>query len=388
MTNLTAKRPRVAFIGLRGIPANYGGFETFAEELAPRLVDRGFDVCVYGRTNNIKYDSPFYKGVQIKLLPTIGHKYLDTVVHTGLSCLHASLFEKFDIILMVNAANAPFLAISRLSRAKLVLNVDGIERLRKKWGKLGRIYYRIGEWLATKLPHEVISDAKMIKEYYQNTYRCDSTLIAYGANTKREEPADTLSQLGVKPDNYVLYVSRLEPENNADKVIQAYQKVDGDQPLVIVGDAPYSDRYKQRLNDLAQQDKRVILAGGIYGSGYRELISNASLYVQATEVGGTHPALIEAMAVGNCVIANDVPEHREALADAGVIYHKNDTDDLALQINKLLNEPTLRADFRERAVARAKTHFSWEAITSQYIDVFNRLREGDSLISKKGVESL
>jgi hypothetical protein len=162
------KQLNIALIGLRGIPANYGGFETFAEEIAPRLVDRGIKVTVYGRSNNINYQAPFYKGVHVPVLPTISHKYLDTIAHTFLSTLHAAIYRKFDAVLIVNAANAPFASISRLGGAKVALNVDGIERLRKKWGKAGKLYYRMGEWLATKLPNRIISDADSIADYYQS----------------------------------------------------------------------------------------------------------------------------------------------------------------------------------------------------------------------------
>src|SRR5262245_44332076 len=153
---------KLAIIGTRGIPANYGGFETFAEELSTRLVARGHDVTVYGRSNNIKYTEPIYKGVRLTILPTIGTKYLDTVVHTFLSVLHALVQERFDCVLMCNAANAIFAIVPRLTGTPVALNVDGIERLRKKWGLAGRAYYRLSEYLATIIPNVIISDADVI----------------------------------------------------------------------------------------------------------------------------------------------------------------------------------------------------------------------------------
>jgi glycosyltransferase involved in cell wall biosynthesis len=174
----------------------------------------------------------------------------------------------------------------------------------------------------------------------------------------------------------VLYVTRLEPENNPDKVIEAYQQVETDIPLVIVGDAPYSSAYKQRLCDLAAKDPRVKLPGAIYGTGYRELISNASIYVQATEVGGTHPALIEAMAVGNCVLANHVPEHEEVLSGSGMLYKKNDLNHLAQCISGLLGDNHKRKELSQLARQRVLSHYDWNAVTDRYVNLFTSMTEG------------
>src|SRR5215470_10564946 len=205
---------KLAILGTRGIPANYGGFETFAEELASRLVARGHDVTVYGRSNNIRYPEKIYKGVRLVVLPTIGTKHLDTVAHTFLSVLHA-IPRRFDCILMCNAANAIFGVITRLTATPLVLNVDGIERLRKKWGAAARTYYRLSERLATVIPNVVVTDAEAIRNYYLKEYQIDSTMIAYGAECERTESTAVLDQLGLRPREYFLFVSRLEPENNA-----------------------------------------------------------------------------------------------------------------------------------------------------------------------------
>src|SRR5215469_9429553 len=203
---------KLAIIGTRGIPANYGGFETFAEELSTRLVERGHDVTVYCRSNNIKYRQPAYKGVRLSILPTVGTKYLDTVAHTFLSVLHA-IPKRFDCVLMCNAANALFAAIPRLTGSPVALNVDGIERKRKKWGPLGRAYYRLSELLATVIPNVIVTDAEVIREYYRKTYTKDSTMITYGVDCTPADTTHALDQIGVKPRDYFLYVSRLEPEN-------------------------------------------------------------------------------------------------------------------------------------------------------------------------------
>jgi glycosyltransferase involved in cell wall biosynthesis len=359
---------KLAILGTRGIPANYGGFETFAEELATRLAARGHDVTVYGRSNNIRYPEKIYKGVRLVVLPTLGTKHLDTVTHTFFSVLHA-VPQRFDCILLCNAANAIFALVPRLTATPLALNLDGIERLRKKWGAVARAYYRISERLATIIPNLIVSDAEVIRSYYLKEYGAPSTMIAYGAEYDRIESTAVLDQLGVRPREYFLYVSRLEPENNAHIVIEAFEKVETEKQLLIVGGAPYAHKYIERLK--ATRDPRIQFPGAIYGTGYRELQSHAYAYIQATEVGGTHPALIEAMGVGNCVIANDTPENREVLADAGIFFR--DAEELSRQIQLTLADQSLVTRFRACAQNRAKARYSWDAVTDAYEKLFREL---------------
>jgi glycosyltransferase involved in cell wall biosynthesis len=305
------------------------------------------------------------------VLPTIGTKYLDTVAHTFLSVLHA-VPKRFDCVLICNAANAVFAAVPRLTGSPVALNVDGIERKRKKWGPLGRAYYRFSELLATITPNVIVTDAEVIREYYRKTYTKDSTMIAYGADCTPADTTHALDQVGLKPRDYFLYVSRLEPENNAYLVVQAFEQVQTEKQLVIVGDAPYAHHYIQELK--ATRDRRIRFPGAIYGIGYRELQSHAYVYVHATEVGGTHPALIEAMGVGNCVLVFDTPENREVTGDCALLF--TDGKSLVDQIKVTLNNPALVESLRMRARARAQSRYSWEAVTNSYERLFTRLIGG------------
>jgi glycosyltransferase involved in cell wall biosynthesis len=360
---------KLAILGTRGIPANYGGFETFAEELSIRLVERGHEVTVYCRSNNVRFSGRSYRGVKLVILPTIGTKYFDTVFHTFISVFHA-IPSRFDAILICNAANAIFAAVPRICFTPVALNVDGLERKRKKWGFAGRTYYQLSEYLSTIIPSVIVTDASVIREYYQQRYHAPSVMIAYGTRCDRTETTEVLKQLNVVPGQYLLYVSRLEPENNAHVVIEAFASVRTAVPLLIVGDAPYAHEYIAKLK--ATPDTRVRFTGGIYGAGYRELQSHASLYIHATEVGGTHPALVEAMGVGNCVIAYDTPENREVVGDCGLLY--KDAAELSRLIQWALEDPSRVAGLREKAQERAKERYSWDAITRQYEKLFEDMR--------------
>jgi glycosyltransferase involved in cell wall biosynthesis len=366
---------RVAIVGTRGIPAAYGGFETLAWELSSRLAARGHDVTVYCRRGRTDESLPVPPGVRRRFLPYLPGKYLETVSHTGLAAVD-TLVRRYDAVWIGNAANAIFSAVPRLSGARVVLNVDGIERQRTKWGLAGRIWYTIGERFALTFPNAIVADADVIRDYYRDRYGKGTAVISYGAPLLDRDPKPSLGWYGlgdVRPGEFFLYVSRLEPENQADLVIRAYRDVPGDRPLLIVGDAPYAAAYKATLKDLAARDPRVRLTGAIYGDGYRDLQRSALVYIQATSVGGTHPALIEAMGAGNLVLAFDTPENREVVADTGILFA--DEGSLREALTAVVAEPhAVRLDeYRKRARERVRLHYSWEAVTDRYIRLWRQL---------------
>jgi len=358
------------------VPAAYGGVETFAEELGARLVERGHVVTVYGRRHVIPGGLAEHRGMRLRVLPTIRHKYLDTVAHTALSVVDA-LPRRFDVVLMCNNANAPFALVPRLAGAKVVLNVDGLEWERGKWNTFGRWYYQACAWLSPKLPITLVSDARVIADYYRQKFGKATVYIPYGNDARRLEGGLTLARLGLEHGRYLLYVSRLEPENNAHLVIEAYDRAGAldvlGVPLVVVGDAPYATTYKAEIEAAASRTPGVILAGYVFGDGYVELQSNTLAYVQATEVGGTHPALVEAMGRGAAIIANDVPEHREVLADTGRYYARNDADALAAAITNLVADPHERDRLGAAARDRARALYSWDRVADEYEQLFHGL---------------
>ncbi|MEE8523248.1 MAG: glycosyltransferase [Thermoanaerobaculia bacterium] len=374
---------KIALLGSRGIPAGYGGYETLIEEISVRLLEMGHEVTVYCRSHYTPRSQREFRGVRLVVLPTLATKHLDTPVHTLLSCLHA-LFRSaggrcYDAALVVNSANAVFLPLLWLARVPAALHVDGIERRRAKWGRLGRTVYALSERLACVLPRALVTDAAVIRDRYRSRYGAGSWLITYGVDPR---PADAgiRQRLGLEDRGYFLYVSRFEPENNPHRVAEAYRRVGGDLPLVMVGDAPYADRFIAGFRDGA--DPRILFPGAIYGDGYRELLSHALAYVHATEVGGTHPALVEAMGYGNCVIVNDAPENREAVADAGLWFRASEPSTLAALLEQMRTDPAAARRLGAAASDRAARRFSWDAVSRSYAELFQSLARGDE--SAKG----
>ena len=366
---------RIAIIGTRGIPARYGGFETFAQELSTRLVARGHDVTVFGRTPFFSAidDSP-YEGVKRCNAWTLFSKYLETPLAALTSFLILCSRRDVDVVLLCNAANSIFAFLPKLFGIPVVINVDGIERKRAKWGLLGKVWYRLGEFFSALFANCVIADANSITQYYSKTFGVSTALISYGAEKIEPSSESVLEEYSLTRNKYYLYVSRLEPENNALGVIKAYKLSKKSMPLVIVGDAPYASDYKAALEKEAKGSS-VIFTGYQFGDAYRELRNNCYLYIQATEVGGTHPALIEGMAAGNCVVANGVPEHFEVLGGAGVYYSRNDYSHLSRVLNTLAKKPETVEKYGAEAKQRASVRYSWDKVTNDYEELFDSVKK-------------
>jgi glycosyltransferase involved in cell wall biosynthesis len=250
----------------------------------------------------------------------------------------------------------------RLACIPVALNVDGLERNRRKWNCLARTWYLLSERLATFCPTAVVSDAVRIAEYYQKRYRKPTHFIPYGAPAGKVPGVDALRVLGLDPGRYFLYVSRMEPENNGLLVREAFEQVDTRLKLALVGDAPYARAYIQQVRDT--HDPRIVMPGAIYGDGYQQLQSHSFAYIHATEVGGTHPALIEAMGRGALVLYLNTPENAEVAGGVGIPFEPGT---LKTKLEELLAMPPAEQDLlRQRAAARVAERYSWDAVTDAY----------------------
>jgi glycosyltransferase involved in cell wall biosynthesis len=365
---------RVALLGTRGVPASYSGFETCAEELGARLAARGHAVTVYCRVPHVTYPGRRYRGMQLVKLPTIREKHLDTIAHSLLSSVHA-LFMRYDVALYFNVGNSPVSWIPRLGGQRVVLNVDGLDWKRKKWGRFARWFIRASERWAARCAHRVVTDSRRVQQYYLARYGARSDYIAYGAEPGTAPPGPHLARHGLAPRRYVLFVGRLVPENCAHHLVDAFRDLATDMKCVIVGDAPYAEAYIRALR--ATTDPRVVFTGYVFGEGYRELLSSAYCFVETSEVGGTHPALLEAMAAGAAVVVNDTPENLETIGDAGQSYDGEiGAPSLRAVLERLLKDPALVAEQGRRAVERVRAHYSWDAVTDAYERLFRELVEG------------
>ena len=365
---------RIAMIGIKAIPPRFGGFETAVDELSRGLVKLGRQVVVYNRTGMSSHAGSPYEGVELVTLPTVRSKNLSTICHAFLSTLHV-MFRKADVVHYFTTGATLFAPLPRLMGKKVVCSVDGTDWQRAKWGWLARWYLRLSERLAVFFCHGLISDSSEVRDYYRRNYGAASSCIVYGMREHRSNKRDVLEKFGLHEKEYVLFVGRLVPENNVHYLIKAFERVETSKKLVIVGDDPWERDYIFSLR--STRDPRVIFTGGIYGDGYTQLQQNAYLFVLPDEVGGTHPALVEAMGFGNCVLVNDTPSNLEVIADAGFSYRGSEGDEnLVHQLRMLVDEPALVEKYRRRAWQRAQEHYRWEDVVRQHALLYQRILHG------------
>ena len=373
------RKLKIAFLGSRGIPARYSGFETFYEQLSLRLAKRGHQITVYNRSHFIKDVVGEYNEVRIVSLPSIASKHLDTITHTFLSSIHA-LFEKYDIVYYCIVGNSPLVWIPLMTGARTLLNVDGEDWAREKWSGFAKWYQRKCEWVATKTAQIIISDAVGVKERYERLYNTKTIFVPYGANIQRDDGTEVLDKWGLFPDDYILYVGRFVPENAIDLLINAFKQVKTDKKLVIIGDASYAYAYKRLLYEIA--DERVVFTGYAFKKDYAQLSSYAYFYVQPSGVNGTRPALLDQMGFGNCVVVRNSEVNMEVIGDCGCFFNKDRLlDSLTEIIQELIISPEKVKYYRERVISRIKNYYNWEWITDFYEYLFARMIRKAELIS-------
>jgi glycosyltransferase involved in cell wall biosynthesis len=399
---------KIALAGTRGVPAAYSGFETAVENIGVRLAERGHDVTVYCRPHMVEGRYRTYRGMRLVYLPTVASKHLDTFVHTFVSTLHLGFLRRPDVAIYFIAGNSPFAGICKALGVPSLLNVDGLDSPRGKWGGAAKRYLRWTERNAPRLASAVITDSRILQKLYREEFGAETCYIPYGADTGGADAdgADTgevvsgdcrkLAGFGLEPRGYILFVHRLVPENNAHVLVDAFAQLVGgagpdaaaeagagpDLKLVVVGDAPYADAYQADLRARAEEvnarlgSERVLLPGYVFGKRYRALARNAAVFVVPTEVGGTHPVLLEAMAAGNAIVVNDHAPNMEVVGDAAASYRGAEgAEGLAAVLRELLADPARMEDLRRRARERALRLYSWEAVTDAYERLARRLTE-------------
>src|ERR1700716_2880358 len=361
---------KIAIVGTRGIPARYGGVETLADQISKRLAEHGHTVTVYCRKSFTSPDDVFDRRIRRVILPSVPSMHFDTLFHTFLSILHV-VFGDAEVVLICNVANSPFAWMPRVAGKPTALNVDGLDRKRRKWNFLGQWFLHFCELLSTFTPKRVVTDARAIQDYYWQRYGKKSEMIRYGA----EPPCTSnhFDSFGLSRRSYILYIARLEPENNPELVLRAYRELMTEWPLVVVGGNPYQPAYVRQLESVA--DPRVIFTGPVYGDAYWSLQKNAGVFVFAGEIGGIHPALVEAMAAGNAILYLDTPANRETTRDCGIPFHAA-AGDLAAKLEELITAPGRIEELAQQAQAVARNVYGWDKVVDQYEALFVKMLRG------------
>ena len=360
---------RIAIIGSRGVPAKYGGFETFAERLSSGLTQKGYCFTVYCSSSYTSDKSGFYNGIERVFIPSVHLKPLEKFLTSFLSAVH-SLFRRIDVILLLGVSPVLISWLPRFLGKKLVINIDGLEWKRAKWSKIVSFFLKLSERLAGTFCNQVVTDSLVIQRYYHEKYKKSSVYIPYGADIIEDSNENALKKYGLEKGRYILQVCRIEPENNVHLVMREFSKTGTGLDLVILGDNRYDTAYIRLLKSF--RNPKVKFLGAIYGDDYKSILKNAYCYVHCHEVGGTNPALLEAMGAAKCVLVLDVPFNLETIEDAGIPFSKEE-DDLANKLKDLVENPTRLIHYERKAVERIKEAYIWEKIIDQYESLFLRV---------------
>ncbi|HEX3868271.1 MAG TPA: glycosyltransferase [Gemmatimonadaceae bacterium] len=360
--------------GLRGLRPDreISGFETAFAEIAPRLAKRGHDITIYCRSaaHSPERRPRTEDGITLHYMPSPGGKNFSAVTSTGLAVAHAFSRRRFDVWFFVNVGMGHHAALARASGRPVVMNVDGLDWRRGKWGPAARAYVTSAARSAVRHCTALVTDAEAMRQYYLEHFGRDSTMIPYGTRIERSEQPEMVRRFGVRPDEYFLIVSRLIPENSLEAMLGGFRRSRTKRRLIVVGGATYRNAFHERLEHIVAGDERMQLVGAIYDQTLlKELWCNCYAYMHGHSVGGTNPALLRSMGYGSCVLARDTIFNREVLEDAGR-YFAHDADSVAALIDELDADESHADALRRRAVARAEDRYAWEPIVDAYENLF------------------
>jgi glycosyltransferase involved in cell wall biosynthesis len=359
------RRPRVAVIGTRGYPSHYGGFESAVRRLAPALADAGWDVTVYGRPGATSADGadPRIVRRETRGLET---RSLSTLTF-GLTATLDTARRRPDVVLVMNCANGFWLPLLSARGIPTLVNVDGIEWERAKWGRAARAVFRAGAVATARWADRVVCDAREIARRWHDDFGVDGVFVPYGADEPEPETAElATADSHLEPGAYVLFVARFVPENTVAEFMEAAETVARRHTVVIVGSSGYGGDLDDRVAHLAARSPRVVHLGHLRDD--RRLFAlwrNAGVYFHGHSVGGTNPALVQAMVCGAPVVARDTVYNREVLGAAGV-FVAPEPDEIARAVTDLLDDSARRADLGEAARRRARRYYAWSDVCAAY----------------------
>ncbi|MFJ4226067.1 glycosyltransferase [Paenarthrobacter nicotinovorans] len=366
----------MAIIGTRGYPSYYGGFETAVRKLAPFLADTGWDVTVYGRKSAKADSGP--RDSRVRSVTTFGieNKSLSTLSFGLTSCLHAVL-KKPDVALVMNVANGFWLPLLALRGIPTVVNVDGIEWERAKWGRLAKGVFRLGAKMTARFGTVLVADSKEIARRWQNDFSRTSVFIPYGGEAgSSESPVDDLPN-----GRYVLAVARFVPENTIPEFLEAARLLAARYDVVIVGSSGYGGALEQAVEDLVAAHPKIHWLGHI--SDDQRLLSlwrHCGAYFHGHSVGGTNPALVQAMANGAPVVARDTVYNREVLGPAGVFCEPT-PQAIEAAIRSVMDSEEFQQRLSEAALRRVQEGYTWEAVCRSYEQALRERIRSDSKVS-------
>ena len=365
------KTKKIHILGTRGVPAQHGGFETFAENFAPYLVEKGWDVTVYCQADwqeNAQITRDMWQGVKRVIIPVKERGNFTSMIFDWKATVEASKEKGLFLILGYNTA--VYAGLLRLKRKKVIFNMDGFEWKRPKWPWHGKLWFYLNEWAGAWLGNHLIADHPEIKKHLlTRIFKDKVTTITYGSRVIKDGKVDILSDLGIEAGNYVTVIARPEPENNTLEIVRAWSAKQRGCKLVVLGHFNRDHPYHTQVLDAAGDE--VIFPGGIYEPERVDALRHyCKFYFHGHTVGGTNPSLVEALGAGNAVLAHNNKFNRW-VAGEGAVYFKDEVE-LANKIGILLDNQRLLNELKEKARTRHSQAFTWPVILKAYEDLVEK----------------
>jgi glycosyltransferase involved in cell wall biosynthesis len=358
-----ADKRTLRILGIRGVPAAHGGFETFAEHFALFLVDRGWRVIVYCQepgTGPVVEDT--WRGIERVRIPVDLEGVGASVLFDWHAIRHAAKHK--DLCLTLGYNTAMFCAILRLKNIPNIINMDGIEWSRAKWGKVAKLWFWMNDWAGCWLGNHLVADHPEIKRHLCTRARADKIeTIAYGADPVLDAPDYHVTKMGLQPGRYLTLIARPEPENSILEVVKGFSARPRGISLVILGHYEEGNPFHQAVRRAASDEVKFV--GAIYDKQIVQALRFHCLaYVHGHQVGGTNPSLVEALGAGNAVIAHENQFNRW-VADKGAIFFDGHVQ-FDERLTELLRQPAQLLTLRQHSRARFKQEFTWDRILTQY----------------------
>jgi glycosyltransferase involved in cell wall biosynthesis len=347
-----------------------GGIETYTREVGRRLAARGHAVTVYS-TRGDDVCPKEWEGVRIIWLPRVKPYWAEKSSAALVAACMELVANPPDVIHLHSVAAGATAAILRLKRVPCILQMHGIEWMRTRWGVVARSVLKLMEHVSVASTDAITAVSNSQCEYFKEQYGRYCEYIPTAADIKDVVGPSLISELGVRAHEYILFAARMVPEKGAHYLLRAFRHLSPGFSLVMAGEPPAAGHYQHELLDLADGDPKITFAGHVRGRLLQELFSNAALFVQPSELEGCSIGLLEAMSYGLPCLASDIPENKEVIGDAGLLFRNKDVDDLEQGLRWSVDHEAAGLELGAKARRRVQDLFSWDHVVNQLEDLYD-----------------
>ena len=373
------KISKIAMLGQKRIPSREGGVEIVVEELATRMVQKGYKVTCYNRrgkhVSGKEYSSENvkeYKGVRIKTALTFDFKGLAAMSSSFFASLKIA-FSKFDVVHFHAEGPCAMLWLPKLFGKRCIATIHGLDHQRAKWGKFAKKYIMFGEKCAVKYADEIIVLRESVKKYFKDVYNRDTVFIPNGVNKPEFKDARLISEKwNLQKDDYILFLGRLVPEKGIKYLVEAFKNVSTTKKLVIAGGSSDTKEFVEELKVLAQDDERIIFTGFVQGQVLEELYSNAYIYSLPSDLEGMPLSLLEAMSYGNCCLVSDIDECTTVVEDKAFVFKKGNIKDLEEKLQNAIDDTDKVYQIKEDISNFVCNKYNWDDVVNKTLKLYKK----------------